>query len=293
METADEEKELRFHELWRSATDNFEPVVLKVKDLVKKIDDLSVEARSIKMKNKDREGISIFDEFLHDDQENVTESETEDSGPHMTPAERLRAELDLENHLKLTSLMPSDVTQFLVSFEHWEQVLHAGLGTQRAYLQRCIDPDLLTEMAEVEGVNTKKRSQILKYLKRLTREDQNARRTLLLERVKTDVTWENCGNITSSMRNFLSKGTKLLRGIKMDTYTDKMFCQRVISNLPKEFRRGAPKATQEHKNWKSWKSMCKALKQEAAVLSWYTMDSEQLRIQVKNGENKAKKKEPK
>ena len=125
------------------------------------------------------------------------------------------------------------------------------------------------------------------------REDQNVRKTLLLERVKTDVTWENCGNITSSLRNFLSKGTKLLRGIKMDTYTDKMFCQRVISNLPKGFRHGAAKASQEHKNWKSWKSMCDALKQEAAVLSWYPMDSEQLSIQVKNGEKKEKKKESK
>ena len=44
MEIADDEKELRFHELLRSATDNFEPVVLKVKDLVEKVDDLSVEA---------------------------------------------------------------------------------------------------------------------------------------------------------------------------------------------------------------------------------------------------------
>ena len=106
-----------------------------------------------------------------------------------------------------------------------------------ATLQRSIGYQTLADLKEL-GVDTTDREATLEKLKELSGVDHAARMTHLEQKVKSDVTWVNKGNIPRSMHFCISQAEELKRGMSLDEFTEKMFCRAFLSKLPKEFLYG-------------------------------------------------------
>ena len=187
------------------------------------------------------------------------------------------AEFNIREYPILKSLLPEEVTKFLVRFKVYEEGLKQSLGVKEASIFRCISYEVMPDIASL-GAEISNRESILEVLNRVKSQDFEARKTFLVERLREDLIWVNKGAIPHSMRAYLLTVDNLLQGLDLDEHTEKWVCKAVITNLPKEFKSGTASETQSKRQWKTYPKMREELLQDAQILSRFTVDSPALRV---------------
>lgn len=193
--------------------------------------------------------------------------------------QRRQMELSMTQKPILRSLLPEDVTKFLIQFELHENTVRLTMGIQDPNIQHCLDIRIIPELATI-GADLQDKESILQVLRNLRDQDHEARKQYITTRVKEDIEWVNRGNIPASMRSFIYAIDTMTMGIKLDNHTEKMLCRAIISNLPIEFTQGSPEETQSKKGWKNYSKMKKELIEEAQILSRFTMTSSKLKTGI-------------
>ena len=222
------------------------------------------------------------------DEDEVDEVLAEPSAQEMLRLERVKLEAEVSSYPRLKSLEPEAVGLFLVEFDAYEIMMRETLNISRPGVARCISTRVRADMKQFHGVRLESRSSILRFLHRVRQEDQWARQVHLLSLVKEKVKWKNLSNPAASMRAFLGAASALLRGLDLDSTTEKDFCLEVIKSLPQEFWRGATaKQTQTAKRWKTWKVMRRGLEVEADAISYFNNQSSSLRVGTMSGPSSA------
>ena len=92
-------------------------------------------------------------------------------------------ELNITKKPILASLLPEDVNHFLTQWNVYEGNLREVMGIQKPLIQPCIKITLITELKAV-GTDVNDRASILETFADLRNQDHEARKHLLVEKLR-------------------------------------------------------------------------------------------------------------